>query len=349
MLGVDLPLVQAPLGGGPGTPALTAAACEAGAFGILGAGYLDVDDTRDLVRRTRELTSRPFGVNLFLVPPPEDIDPALVDRARARLRQVAAQLGLEAEPPREPRGLPDADDQLEVLLSEDVPVVSFTFGAPSPAVVEALHRAGRLVMGTAQSVADARALVDLGIDVVVAQGSEAGGHRGGMGGGDSTVDPPSLVALVPAVVDAVEVPVVAAGGIMDGRGVVAALALGAQAALGTAFLSTPEAGTPAAYRTSVAHADETSTVVTSAFSGRAARGIRNSVVDAFPPGDPDVPPFPVMNYLTRPLRTAAAEAGQADALSLWAGQGVGRTREMPAGELVRAIVREAENAIARLS
>jgi nitronate monooxygenase len=182
----------------------------------------------------------------------------------------------------------------------------------------------------------------------VAQGAEAGGHRGGLGSGDGDV--PGLVALVPAVVDAVELPVMAAGGIADGRGVAAALALGAQAAaLGTAFLRTAEAGTGAAYRRALTDADETSTVTTSAFSGRPARGLRNVYVRAFDGGDPvEVPDFPVMNYLSRPLRTAAAAAGTAEAQSLWTGQGVSLTRDIGAGELVAALVAETENCFARL-
>ena len=346
LLGIDLPIVQAPLGGGPGTPELTAAVCEAGAFGIIGAGYLDPADLEQAVRRTRELTARPFGVNLFLAPPPRRHEAAA---ARERLAAVAAELGLAAELPEEPRGLPDTTEQLDVLLDTDVRLVTFAFGAPSSDVVARLHDAGRLVGGTAQSADDARRLAEVGVDVVVAQGAEAGGHRGGLGSGAGDV--PGLVALVPAVVDAVDLPVMAAGGIADGRGVAAALALGAQAAaLGTAFLRTAEAGTGAAYRQALAGADETSTVTTSAFSGRTARGLPNAYVRAFDDGDPVVvPDFPVMNYLSRPLRTAAAAAGTAEAQSLWAGQGVGLTRDISAGELVAALVTETENSLARLA
>jgi nitronate monooxygenase len=345
LLGTDLPIVQAPLGGGPGTPELTAAVCEAGAFGIVGAGYLDPADLETAVRRTRELTPRPFGVNLFLAPPPRRTGTAA---ARERLAAVAAELGLPAEVPDEPRALPDPAAQLDVVLGADVRLVTFAFGAPSAGVVRRLHAAGRLVAGTAQSAADARLLAAVGVDVVVAQGAEAGGHRGGLGSG--TGDVPGLVALVPAVVDAVALPVMAAGGIADGRGVAAALALGAQAvALGTAFLRTTEAGTGAAYRRALADADEAGTVTTSAFSGRTARGLSNAYVRAFDGGEPvDLPDFPVMNYLSRPLRSASAAAGSAEAQSLWAGQGVALTREVGAGELVAALAAETENALARL-
>ena len=347
LLGCDVPLVQAPLGGGPGTPELTAAVGDAGGFGIVGGGYLDPDDLADALARTRSLTDRPFGVNLFLAPPPVRTGS---DAARAALARVAADLRLDAPVPDQPRGLPDPDDQLEVVLGSDARLVTFAFGAPSRAVVARLHDAGRLVGGTAQSAAEARELAGLGVDVVVAQGAEAGGHRGGLPRAAGAGDVPGLTALVPAVVDAVDVPVVAAGGIADGRGVAAALVLGAQAAaLGTAFLRTPEAGTGAAYRQALAGADETSTVTTSAFSGRAARGLPNAYVRTFDGESPvEVPDFPVMNYLSRPLRTASAAAGTAEAQSLWAGQGVRLARELPAAELVALLVAETGNALARL-
>ena len=347
LLGCDVPVVQAPLGGGPGTPELTAAVGSAGGFGIVGGGYLDPDDLADALARTRSLTNRPFGVNLFLAPPPRRTGSAA---ARAALARVAADLGLDTAVPDDPRGLPDPDEQLEVVLAADARLVTFAFGAPSRAVVTSLHDAGRLVGGTAQSAADARELAGLGIDVVVAQGAEAGGHRGGLPRAAGSGDVPGLVALLPAVVDAVDVPVVAAGGIADGRGVAAALVLGAQAAaLGTAFLRTPEAGTGAAYRQALASADETSTVTTSAFSGRPARGLPNAYVRRFD-GEPpvEVPDFPVMNYLSRPLRTASAAAGTAEAQSLWAGQGVRLARELPAAELVAALVAETGKALAQV-
>jgi nitronate monooxygenase len=351
LLGCDVPVVQAPLGGGPGTPELAAAVCGAGGFGVLGGGYLDPDDLGTVLARTRSLTDRPFGVNLFLAPPPRRAGSAAAPAARAALARVAAGLGLDAAVPDRPRGLPDPDEQLEVVLSSDARLVTFAFGAPTRAAVTRLHDAGCLVGGTAQSAADARELAGLGVDVVVAQGAEAGGHRGGRSGAGGPGDVPGLVALVPAVVDAVDVPVMAAGGIADGRGVAAALVLGAQAAaLGTAFLRTPEAGTGPAYRQALAGADETSTVTTRAFSGRPARGLPNAYVRAFDGDEPvEVPDFPVMNYLSRPLRTASAEAGTAEAQSLWAGQGVGLARELPAAELVAAVVAETEKALARVS
>jgi nitronate monooxygenase len=203
-----------------------------------------------------------------------------------------------------------------------------------------------VVMGTATTVAEAVALERAGVDAVVAQGAEAGGHRGTFVGPAET----SLIgtmALVPQVVDAVTVPVVASGGIMDGRGIAAALALGASAVqMGTAFLTCEEAGVPPAYKEALLAADETDTALTRAFSGRMARGVRNRFLTEM--ADHDPLPFPIQNALTRPMRAAAAAAGEADYLSLWAGQGVPMARQQSAADLMARLVRGTDAAIAGL-
>jgi nitronate monooxygenase len=240
---------------------------------------------------------------------------------------------------------PDVQAQLEVLLAEHVRVIGFTFGVPGKDAVARAHAAGALVAATATTPAEARALSEAGTDLVVAQGAEAGGHRGGFLPG---AEPIGLAALVPAVVDAVDRPVVATGGIMDGRGIVAVLALGAAAAqLGTAFLRTPEAGTNPAYRAALATADAGATVLTDRFTGKPARGIRNRYIEAFP--DITVPPYPLMHALTRELRAQAARRGRGEYLSLWAGQGVGLGRECPAGQLVRDLAADVDRTLERLS
>jgi nitronate monooxygenase len=229
-----------------------------------------------------------------------------------------------------------------VVVDEHVPVLSFTFGIPS------LEGIGELfTIGTATTVAEAAALESAGVHAVIAQGFEAGGHRG-------TFLAPveqSLVgtlALVPQMVDALSIPVIASGGIMDGRGIAAALTLGADAVqLGTAFLLCPEAGTSAPYRDAVAAASEADTTITLAFSGRAARGLRNRMSDEL--ASATLPPYPVMNALTRPLRRAAAAAGRSEFLSLWAGRGVPMARSIHAGELVAALERETDAALAAKS
>jgi nitronate monooxygenase len=219
-------------------------------------------------------------------------------------------------------------------------VASFTFGILSAAQVARLHTAGCLVVGTATTVAEARAWAAVGADAVCASGMEAGGHRGTFLG-DFTSSLVGTLALVPQCVDALNIPVIAAGGIMDGRGIAAAMALGAQAVqMGTAFLVCPESGIGPAYRQALAQAKDTDTRLTRIFSGRPARGIVNAMMETMAQDEANVPPYPVQNALTGPLRRAAAAQGRASHLSLWAGQGVAASRPLPAAQLVATLVRE---------
>src|SRR4051794_11474065 len=338
--GARLPIIAAPMAGGPTTPALVAAVSEAGGFGVLDGGYRSPDDFRAAIREVRRLTSAPFGVNLF-VPQPFAVDDAAVDAALELLTPYADELGISLDRPA--AYAEDAEAQYDIVLEEAVPFFSFTFGIPSTERLRAMRAAGIVTFGTATTVAEARALVEAEVDMVCVQGGEAGGHRGGFLDHDPATSAVSLVALVPLVCDAVDVPVVAAGGLMDGRGIAAALTLGADAAqLGTAFLLCPEAGTNAPYRKAVSTAKESDTTLTKAFSGRAARGLRNRMSEDLV-GVP-LPPYPVMNALTRPLRRAAAEAGRAEFLSLWAGHGVPLTRELTAAQLIATLEAETERA-----
>jgi nitronate monooxygenase len=339
--GARLPIIAAPMAGGPTTPALVAAVCEAGGFGVLDGGYRSPDDFRTAIREVRRLTSAPFGVNLF-VPQPYVVDDDAVDAALALLTPYADELDVSLDRPAV--YAEDAEAQYDIVLEEAVPFFSFTFGIPASDRLGAMRAAGIVTCGTATTVAEARALVEADVDLVCVQGGEAGGHRGGFLDDDGATSAVSLVALVPLVRDAVDIPVIAAGGLMDGRGIAAALTLGADAAqLGTAFLLCPEAGTSAPYRKAVAAAKESDTTLTKAFSGRPARGLRNRMSDDL--AGVQLPPYPVMNALTRPLRRAAAEAGRSEFLSLWAGHGVPLSRELPAAQLVAALEDETERAI----
>jgi nitronate monooxygenase len=345
-LGIRVPIVGAPMGGGPGTPALAAAVSGAGGLGSLAGGYLAPDRLRADIAAVRALTAEPFAVNLFV---PAEVEPTAdqVEAALRALEPLRRELGL---PDRPPAGGPWAEDfeaQLAVVVEERVPVTSFTFGVLPAAAVAALHDAGSVLVATATTVDEARAAVAAGADLVCAQGSEAGAHRGTfLGAADHALI--GTLALVPQVCDAVDVPVLAAGGIMDGRGVAAVLGLGAGAAmLGTAFLRCPEAGTSAPYRRALAAAAETSTAVTTAITGRAARGIENRLMRAL--REVAVPPYPVMHTLTSELRRRAAERGEPELMSLWCGQGIRLATERPAGELVRRLADDAAATIARLA
>jgi nitronate monooxygenase len=344
-LGIELPIISAPMGGGPSTPALVAAVSEAGGLGSLAGGYLSPDRLRADIAAVRELTSKPFAVNLF-VPTPVAPSAEEIERALAAVEPYRMQLELPARPTASGPWAEDFDAQVAVLVEERVPVTSYTFGLMPAAATAALKDAGSLLMGTATTVEEAVTVEAAGSDLVCAQGSEAGAHRG------TFLEPPerSLVgtlALVPQVCDAVQIPVVAAGGIMDGRGVAAALSLGAgAAALGTAFLQTPEAGTSAPYRRALAAARETSTALTTNVTGRMARGIENRLMRDL--RDAAVPPYPVMNTLTAELRRKAAERDEPDLMSLWCGQGIRLATDLPAAELVRRLADDAAATIARL-
>jgi nitronate monooxygenase len=344
MLGIEHPIVQAPMAGGPTTPALVAAVTNAGGLGSLGAAYLSPEKLREQVREIRNLTEGPFNVNLF-VPLPFEADPERIERANALLGPYREELGV-----RDP-GTPssfeeDFCDQLEVILEEQVPVFSFTFGSLTSELVDRLRERGTMVVGTATTVREGLRLEEDGIDVVVAQGSEAGGHRGTFLGdfGDALI---GTMALVPQMVDALSVPVVAAGGVMDGRGLAAALVLGAEAAqMGTAFLTCEESGAHPEFKRAVLGAADDQTAITRAFSGRAARGIKNRFLIEVGEHEGELAPFPVQNALTKDVRAAAQKQDRPEFMSLWAGQAARLARRATAADLVRETAEEAEAALA---
>lgn len=343
------PIIQAPMAGGATTPDLVASVCEAGALGFIGAGYLTALQIGEISEAVRARTSRPFGINLFAPLPAADF-PKNADAALARVASFYADLGLPA-PVLPALSGNSFSDLFAAALASGASAFSFTFGIIPANAIAAIKARGMFLMGTATTVEEAIQLEKAGVDAVVAQGSEAGAHRGTFAS-EFEAAMIGTIALVPQVVDAVKIPVIASGGIMDGRGIVAALALGASAVqMGTAFLTCDEAGIPEAYKRAILDAGEDETRVTRAFSGRPARGIVNRVMAEVEGGDDSsaILGYPLQNALTRPLRNAAARLGRAEYLSLWAGQGVRLAKRQSAAELIARLAAEAEGTIARLA
>jgi nitronate monooxygenase len=329
---LPIPIVQAPMVGASGLE-MAAAVSAAGGLGSLAAGALAPDDLAAQVAELRRRDRAPFAVNLFVLRPVRPAGEVVAD-AIERLAPWYAELGLD--PPRAPNDFaPDFGAQLNALVRARPPAASFTFGCLTDAEVKRLRDAGLLVIGTATTVAEARAWAAAGADAVCAQGVEAGGHRGHFLA-ETEASLVGTMALVPAMLAAVDLPVIAAGGIMDGRGVAAALALGAAAVqMGTSLLLADESLISPAWREAIQSAGDDPTRLTRAFTGRHARGIENRFMRELREVEREVPAYPVQNRLTQPLRAAAAAADKAELLSLWAGQGVKLARTGSAGALVQ--------------
>ena len=331
---LDIPIIQAPMAGGASTPALAAAVARAGGMGFLAAGYKTADAVAEDIAELRRSHPAPFGVNLF-VPSAAEAAADVVTAYAASLAGEAARYGVSLGDPRFDDDAYDA--KLTLVMRERVAVVSFTFGCPSPDIVAALHDRGIAVWVTVTRPAEAALAQDAGADALVAQGTEAGGHRAYFSD-EGEHEEHGLLALM-GLLTQTTVPLVATGGLMDGAGIAAALAAGASAVqLGSALLLAPEAGTSAPHRARVALPGPTR--LTRAFSGRTARGIVNRFMEEH---DADAPrAYPQVHHLTSPLRAAARAAGDGDAINLWAGQGHASAQARPAGEIVSALAAEAQ-------
>lgn len=338
LLGIDHPIIQAPMAGST-TPALAAAVSNAGGLGSLGCAYMTPERAGEELAKTMMATNRAINANFFVHEPPGD-EAAKNAAAQERLKPYFDAFGLDEVPAVVPTSSPFDEEMMAVMLELRPRVVSFHFGLPAAHMVRALKDAGIVVISSATTVREAVLLADGGVDAVIAQGWEAGGHRGTFA---STMEAARIgtMALVPQMVDAVNIPVIAAGGIGDGRGIAAAFALGAAGVQpGTAFLSTEEAATSAVHRKALLEASDEDTRLTRAFSGRPARGISNRYVEEMAAHDEEWPDFPLMNTVTAPLRKASADAGSPDFVALWSGQAMRLNRTLPAADLMEKMVEE---------
>ncbi|MBH0170113.1 NAD(P)H-dependent flavin oxidoreductase [Fictibacillus sp. 18YEL24] len=345
MLNIKYPIIQAGMAGGPTIPELVAEVSEAGALGTLGAGYMSPQQIKTALKNIQQLTRSPIAVNLFL-PEPEThkMDEEAIQAMQQHLNTYRSKLGIP-----EVHDIPDVENlfkkQLATVIEAGVKIVSFTFNAPSKRLVEDLHALEMVVIATATSVKEAIHLESNGVDLIVAQGAEAGGHRGTFLNGESE-SMIGTMALVPQVVDAVSCPVVAAGGIMDGRGMAAALTLGASAVqLGTAFLTVKESGANTIHKQTILSSRDTDTKITKVFSGKSARGFKNKMMIDLESHIRDLPPYPLQHMLTSDIRREAANQGNKEMMSMWAGQASALAQVRSAGDLVRSLINQCDTAL----
>lgn len=344
-LNIQYPIIQAPMAGGITTSGLVAEVSNAGGLGMIGAGYLTPAQTREQIREIRQLTSNPFGINLF-VPSEFNVTEDAVQSANQLLHSIREQLNLEHidsfDIPEFNNIFESFMEQVKVVIEEKVSICSFTFGVPSKEVIDELKQHNITLIGTATTVREAVENEKLGIDMVVVQGSEAGGHRGNFMDGhqESLV---GLMSLIPQVVDHVSIPVIAAGGIMDGRGLMASICLGAQGVqLGTAFLTCVESGAHKVHKEAILNAAEDQMIFTRAFSGKWARGIKNKFILDMQEHELRVPDFPVQNLLTQVIRKTGSGQNNQDFMSLWSGQSPRLAKNQSVERLMKNIIADAK-------
>lgn len=340
-IGIKFPIIQAPMAGGATTPELVAQVSNTGGLGSLGAGYMSPTEIRSVIRKIRELTDKPFAVNLF-IPQHHHARPSQMQRACRDIQQSCIELDLEIKPVTEPYA-PSFSEQIKVLIEEKIPVFSYAFGLLDLVWISQFKKNHTFLIGTATNLEEAYELERSGIDAIVAQGSEAGGHRGTFLGKaeDSLI---GLFSLLPQLVDKLKIPIIAAGGIMDGRGIIAATDLGADGVqMGTAFLTCSESGIPDGYKHTLLAQCQDNTVLTRAFSGKLARGIRNKFIERMDEKKTNILSYPIQNALTTTMRKKAKEEQHIDFMSMWSGQSAQLCRNLSASELINTLLIEVES------
>ncbi|GHH99148.1 nitronate monooxygenase [Neobacillus kokaensis] len=341
-LQIDYPIVLAPMAGGVTSSELVAAVSNSGGLGMIGAGYLSPDQLRHQIKEVKVLTTKNFGVNLF-VPSSYSVDEQKLTISEKYLHSIELELGIQKTTP----SLPNYEQDIEtfekmvnIVIEENIPICSFTFGIPSEDIRTKLKQNASIIIGTATTVQEAIMNEEAGMDAVVVQGSEAGGHRGTFAGGDqqSLI---GLLSLIPQAADQLSIPIIAAGGIMDGRGLLAAQCLGAMGVqLGTAFLVCEESGANKLHKEAILEAAEDEVVLTKAFSGKMARGVKNRFIEKLHGAEENLPEYPLQNELTKAIRKAASADKNPEYLSLWSGQSPRLAIKLSAQELVEKIVNE---------
>lgn len=348
LLQIDYPIIQAPMAGGVTNSILVASVSNHGGLGMIGAGYMNPAQTRDQIREIRQLTSNYFGINLF-VPHEFNASANEITSANQFLQPIREQLSIPIEKnnelPEYERAFANFNEQIKIVIEERVPVCSFTFGLPSKEVINKLKEKNITVLGTATTVREAMEVEKRGMDMVVVQGCEAGGHRGNFMN-DFQESLIGLMSLVPQVVDNVRIPVISAGGIMDGRGLMASLCLGAKGVqMGTAFLTCVESGAHKVHKEAVLQSNEDQSVLTRVFSGKWARGIKNKFISKMQEHETSFPDFPIQNALTQDIRKKSASQNNKEFMSLWAGQSPRLAKNQTVETLIKNIITEAKEII----
>lgn len=344
LLNIKYPIIQAPMAGGITTSKLVAEVSNSGGLGMIGAGYMTPNQIREQIKEINQFTSKFVGINLF-VPQEFNVKENDINSAKQILQPICEQLNLHHTDNLEiltfNNVLEAFHEQIKIVIEEKIPVCSFTFGIPSKEVISELKRNNIILIGTATTVREAVEIEKSGMDMVVVQGSEAGGHRGNFiqGHQESLV---GLISLIPQVVDNVSIPVVAAGGIMDGRGLMASLCLGAKGVqMGTAFLTCIESGAHSLHKEGILNAHEDEIILTRAFSGKWARGVKNKFMIEMQKQEISFPDFPVQNTITQSIRKASSLQNNTDFMSLWSGQSPRLAKNQTVGTLIKNIISEA--------